>query len=43
MVQFLAGQEKCCLNIVQISSGAHPASYVMGAMSSFPGDEVDGG
>jgi hypothetical protein len=43
MVRFPAGAGNFSLNHrVQNGSGAHPASYAMGARGSFPGGKADG-
>jgi hypothetical protein len=34
------GQEFSLLHVIQIGSGAHPASYPMGIGSSFPGGKA---
>jgi hypothetical protein len=42
-VQFPAGSGNFSLHLrVQNSSGAHPASYPMGTMGSFPGGKAAG-
>jgi hypothetical protein len=42
-VRFLAGAGNLSLHHrVQNGSGAHPASYPMGTMDSFPGDKAAG-
>jgi hypothetical protein len=38
----LYGQEYSLLHVVQIGSGAHPASYPMGTGNSFPGGKAAG-
>jgi hypothetical protein len=43
MVQFPAGVRDCSLlHSVQTGSGAHPASYSVGTMGSFPDSEATG-
>jgi hypothetical protein len=36
-IQVPMGQEFSLLHVVQTGSGAHPTSYTMGTVSSFPG------
>jgi hypothetical protein len=38
--EFRYGQEYSFLHVVQIGSGAHPASYPMGTGGSFPGSKA---